>query len=1638
MGKRGKIGRALPIHPNRVLRQAIMTGLSTSLYIQRSIVSRTTRHLYESSRKIWSDAKSEYKNSIKEGNPDFEIIVKAERNIRRNTLFILFEIAAAYGSTEVSRTRSHHEKIGPVNQRFNTVGSVMREFAAALYPFPEIFIDKEKTKLSRGYRESSFCHQITPIHSTPELDFVDICRIHLRVIAVQCFIYGVGISDTRRYANLFLLKMKPYLDFIYTEHLTGEQGFREASIQILREIKEMISKAYCIRSGITETVTKQLSREITIDFDTDFFLDQIEEAREVGIPKLFLKELERISEGGSVVESSSMSESDYLKHSGKSNPCITSADVRHLWTIAKKKGAKIGSQVHQYLLSGFNRFHSAIQAINNDTIGKMDGYRLCTELPLDTAIGKGRADLVLFKRTLTSDALNVLWKPVFIVEVKTKTGFDWDFEPERKFSESRKRYSLEQRVVPRFIIRRRKLTKSEWEDIVKSEQSQSHSVQVNTYAETLSELFCERNPDQKVVPRTAVLILDTAEDIVSLRKAIRKILIQVYEKGEQTHSDSTFTISLNKLEIHAVIKLSKKNTDAFSKSPHVKRQWIQPFNPLPNPLPEGNFILYLTARHRGAGGRSSAWIAGYCDLFERYAMRESKDILWLDLANEFVHERIVETRLRIISHQESDKQHISIIRQAKRVIKSIKYLPLVNKIFQYLFEEKNFNLDLNQHIPTRIIISGWNRIESSIPDSHRMKLKKLQAKLMRQLDLKQIEVIWIDTPNHSPEGSWIYGQNSLIPFYPDSPYFGNVSKIIWNLPTPPRHTVFSNTWKFPFPSYNPTYDDVRIIIRHEPDNVECSLIHIIPLLEWSRRFQNKIVRRATSISYRYQEEIPKKSIRTRMKNLAYDLVRYITNLYENQFDPEELVSKKQQSIKVELSPIKRTGVTSPPNILQRLRYRPKLASSGLAWKPLSAKINSQRYYRKPRRNRTAIRPLPSRRLKKKSSRQSIQYGIRIRFIQFDDFLEIIIMEDSYNPSRFLIGCFTKSISSGLVWTLNEWNIIREIFQSEKEGVETNQILIRSINGSQRLWEYNQSTESWAIKGKVKIIRGYGAKVGRIVGMGLEQIKCDEVVHNQFETKDIGVDALQLIDYLVERAKQYTSVGIELRELDGKCVVCFEETAGETIYKAKIEYTADLVKLLRWTIRDHPFHISSGLSLYWDRFRDIEYGPFEGVRPLVETNVFKETNRSIPTKVSELCLDGQDTIIVKIIHYDEDCPIVLKKSEEHGKCWGVFSEASIPNLSNLDRRYTGHSVYALLSTKLLHIGTKKFPIEIENPGMNFPADYVYREDRWIRRIFRENGLRMNQVIPGTFLKDEKWRVSFNVRKKKITWDAISTISGIHLSWIQRSFQLLPSWNLTEATDAFLNFVTQFISEDKIKDYITLRKSIENALFAQGYHDASPRCKLIVEQDELKIEIRVVREIDELVYERVVLEVNPNSSIEDFQNILYYRLEDGDLSVYNITNEEAFFEQIENIFEQIEEDEASEEDNQEEQDYVTELIQVIEEYRNELLAGEDVGIYYAQSLVQLAQYRFENDRSENVYHLVEEALDILRDTPSRNLVWHRVSSITKLLQVRLLVTQKSKPDMARISVILSEISNHLKMKGIGAELQKEFDSLLELLH
>ncbi|MFW9843090.1 MAG: hypothetical protein ACFFEV_00785 [Candidatus Thorarchaeota archaeon] len=969
LGKRGRPRKVIPIHPNLVLTRSLKTALSTTIYLQRSIKNKTTVHLYESSRDILGRAKQDYHTTIRQGFPDLVPITEAENNIRKNSLQMLFELTAPYGNTEVRRVKSSDKSIGPMNQRFNAGGAVLRNFGMMNFPFPDRELLAGFTQDTYGYPGNSLCHKVMPIHNLPELDFVDVCRTHIQILNAWCYIYDVSLADTAKYSSLFLLRARPYLERIYSENKYGKAGFRDGTVRILRDLRNDISTHYRVRTADTPTVTSSIERKEP-NFDVAFFKDQIEEARKRGIFSPTMDEIDRILKSGSIVKTVW---NDKLQQAGPA-PCLAREDVKYIWEKIFELSGQKGTQVHRQITSLYPSHWNIGRVIRfGDELGGEDGYLLCSEIPIDTDLGKGRIDLILFRRVISSNGLSVFWKPVFVLDIKTRQGYSWELGVKMIDSDSRRRHGLSLRRVPEFIISERELTDGEWRDILESNPDGTIVTQVNAYTDAVEQEFLEKSQTEDT-PQVlkGSLFIDSSEDIRTLRSVIRSFVIEVFESINELDEKiprTAFDVTIDQKSPKIAVLLHQQENPYCSEEVSVPAPIIQVQDPFQALIEQKRkFILCLSGESKTSGGASAAWIAKYYHglqwINEWRERNSSSAILWIDLVDEFNHPGLREARLFLRSRSGSFQDRArSQSNKIKSIFDSIEVVGIFDEVTDFLFQDGAIPIIQTNNGAGLVVVSGWDRLQDSIPSPYHEKLRELKSDFVSQLTRScDSTILWFDNPLPDEQNSSVYSTRTLIPYYQDSPFFGNVSQIIWNLPVAPGSEVLNEDWSLPYTASAPLYDDIRVITKQDQEGFSSELVNIPPLVGWSRRFRSVFVE--SELDVLIQEKVPPLDLREKMRILSFDLIPWLLELWPKS-NCERITRKTLTNVKDKYD-VPRTVISvdckeldsflQSDRLLDRVKYRPTMVRGGESYVPVvKGSINSHRFYRKQYQIRTRKR-----------------------------------------------------------------------------------------------------------------------------------------------------------------------------------------------------------------------------------------------------------------------------------------------------------------------------------------------------------------------------------------------------------------------------------------------------------------------------------------------------------------------------------------------------------------------------------------------------------------------------------------------------------------------------------------------------------
>ncbi|MHA1137577.1 MAG: hypothetical protein ACTSSE_13920 [Candidatus Thorarchaeota archaeon] len=1383
--KRGRPWKVLPTHPNRVISIAMRRGLSASLELLRDIKNKRTIQLYLSSRRMLSDAMDDYYQTVRAGEADHSKITKVENNVRRNVLDTCWENAAAYGNKEVRRVKKSDEDIGPLNQRFNICGAGLRNFGMILFPFSDpVFFGYQTRKVDgqtttfrvMGYECDSYGPYTPLVHpDLPSMDFVDMIRHHLDYLATFCYIYDVPPKETGRYWNLYQLRARPYLDYIYSECTIGKKGFREETRQVLREIKEDIMKHYQIRTGDTPTVTGSLKTPEP-SFSTKFFSDLITEVRSSGIDSPEVDELERLltTYPPHELEKSDNDESraTYLREK----------DVQDIHRKLTKRVTKTGSQVHRIITSQLSGPWSLRNIIMNNILVSDDGFLVSFEVPVDTALGKGKVDILLSEQVSMMNETRVFQKPLMVFEIKTRQGHNMTLGRKDIWSESRVRHNLKQRVVSDFKFDVRTLDPDEWESFIRAMPTHNSQAQLKTYSEAVWKEYQELTGSDEANPLiTGVILVESTQDIRHVRNMMRSLMLRIYDEviKHRNHKHRlVFEPEVKGESVRVGVVVNERPQTLSSESSRLLPDWRPVYDPLQYASSnKRRFILYLDGQSPTSSGVSAGWIAKFhhgLHLMKEIVDRENKSkIVWIDLADQFVDPKLAETRLylRPCSKNEKDiwRSHREDIQQ---LFESIQTIGLFSEVNRFLFGNKSISsVKVKiENIPRKdclIVVSGMETIRDATPAFHRWRLDLLLSGIISSLpDNSTTTVLWFDSPVADETYSTAYSSRTLLPFYESSVLFGEVTEVVWNLPVASGYDADPENWPLQTLAKTPYHDDIRVIVTQHKEGLSIESTLVPTLTEWSKRFRAEGLGEVIP-EVDVDHTVPDAFVRARMEILALSLIPWIVRLWSDlKLDAEhgnrtvkqrynEETSRyliEQEFVSLEPRPLKEKP-SKELTLLQRVRFSPEQTRGGRGFLPVTLNsINSQRLYRKSRKLKTKPKTqtkLPTFQTHEKLT--DIRFGMILQSSK--EGYEWCVVVDPNVSSPLKIGLFRveeEEIQTSLEWSVSRLDIISEIGRKlNRFDDRITEFLFRRnpdyvdddvSEGSQWFaWSRTEGRSDWITAGgHDHVLRPSSSKNSlRAFSMKSDHDMSSVPVPDVKFPDRLKETIQEAIDRLSRQLSYVKHVQLKLENREGICNIKFlDPHSGEHLHSLRMKNTADLIELLRWPMTEgRPLRLKEGLLVTWDPFHDfthpspdIDFG--EDYRSL-ESQLISVTDSE--GMVLSPALSEYKVLQMIISHYPTQCPLVDDPRLDHASCWGVDFPSGTEQqyLNMIDTKYYLTDRKVLESVEKLAQSISKGLISIVfDYGADDDDRLVFNESEVMREISREyRGIPLMKLSPG---------------------------------------------------------------------------------------------------------------------------------------------------------------------------------------------------------------------------------------------------------------------------------------------------------------------
>ena len=846
--------RSYPEHPNRVLASSLYPGLAALTRLAKRNVStiEIVQSNFEGIEKMWEETREELKKLRERGINDLTPLFNNEPNMRKNYLRMVWYSTVPYGNTEFKRVyRWSQGTIGPINGLLNFAGSQLRTLAMTRFPFPRpsyFQIRKSKGKIQTLPRVTALKHPVKKGQKTqwisiypgnrrhpdvrvrhptlPELDFVDMIRAHAVELCRQCFIHNVPQDVAHQKIRLLIHRLTPFLEWKYTE---GEHGRKEFSIeadQVLRKIVLELRASYSRRIGKTTRPSQKGRDDKPNTVTVDLFEEQA------------LQALRRDS-------SKTMKESvEDLRNNIRKNR-ITSTDAKDLVNESLRISSIEGNKWHRVLGNIAYQPNSLAEVVfyGDKHHRERTNILIAHEVPVATPDGYGVADIVVFVRHKVGGP--AIWVPVMVLDIKTKTGIDWNLfgkEPRTEKTKTR---------VPLFNLVKRKLTNKEWDFVHESMPTGRNIKQLKAYREGLLRDFKKLISHKELIPNTlwtGIIALDSAqsyEDVVDTLPWLIKDTLEDLRTGNVKEDSRTVYYFQSKNDIDHSPRLA-----LFLPSKKGPHDLLRGSVPLPEIVVDDpfaqrvkddrDFVLYLTVDSPVSSGVSAAWAARNWHLLHHLlqlkGQTEGSQIIWIDLMGLLHSERTVLTRLRLTSALSPKGIKRRVMEKFRKLVESIEFVnlnqecnALSNEDTQSTLErirEKLSSVFSGEKKRQIVVVDGWADRRLLVPYEI---VPTLERRLLDWLPLRNAEIIWLDRPVPLPTRSFTYQRPEVSPLPHDSPRRGLLDMIIWNKPVMPRLAG----WESPLLEY------VRVLEKDTPTRAmpPSSLVVVPHLYGWGRRFR---------------------------------------------------------------------------------------------------------------------------------------------------------------------------------------------------------------------------------------------------------------------------------------------------------------------------------------------------------------------------------------------------------------------------------------------------------------------------------------------------------------------------------------------------------------------------------------------------------------------------------------------------------------------------------------------------------------------------------------------------------------------------------------------------------------------------------
>ena len=960
-----------PQKPGKVLTVAFKMAMSATLALAGSRATGKAHPLYygqgnriKGMARIWQEAKEEYMKTVEKRTPDALKILRVEKDIRRSFSRILLKTSVKYGNNETRRKKRREENQRYLNQMWDYAGSRIRDIMKERYKFPRAgIITLGNGDFAIGYPGSTKI-PIYPLRHNhlPELDFGDMIRSHLMELVRQCLKYGVPPKLARRFVDELVDRLLPFMDYVYTDRKTGRKNFIRGGIQELREVVDRIRVQFGTRNGRRQSITSAIaesqkeepskdkgdvaaqpeeidvtdgwtsSDESAYAYDTS--AEDTESIAQDHVKGFFERLITRAQEDAIIDWGDSIERLKKLIQ----EEILTDEDAEEIIRSAIEESRRIGVAFHGFASHIFpSPFKLSAAVYHGDEMAyDSSGFLLTSELFV--AGGKGRADLVLFRRKFLTRAdgspPRVVYEPCMVVDLKTKSAFDIDIYGVESRSKQK------QNIVSEFVLDRRRMTDDEWRNVVASDPSDSEVAQLQAYSEAILSEYHRSMWKDSSAPTDllkAVIVIDSKENWGKIGEALLSLILETYWRGldNKLSENEALRPRDNGQPLRMVLKVLSNTISSLETQPI---QWVKEFNPFRHRIDDGReFILYLSVAGRGTPSQSAAAIAARWHGLQyvySIAWHKHRDVLWLDLAGEYRDSALAQQRFRLT------QQSASVKRFYKR---RVQMTDLSSAVKEYLYEGgtlKNLRATVRPLLKNRrrpvVVVTGWGFLRRRTPDSLLGILNELVMTLISEIPTGST-VVWFAHPVPLAQNNTLYETRCIAPFYNNTHWEQYVDEIVWNLPSPPYRSG----------SRAPADDHIRVLVVEHCDvkTPRTELIHVDVLEGWGEDFRSGRRKQHADLYSRGAVAAPVRPARRYTQEDVTSAMTLISHLASDSVRPCPADAFEIETVQSEEKPAGDQGM--PCRLRLRLyQYRDRIESDGRVKRLLPMDmINRKREYR---------------------------------------------------------------------------------------------------------------------------------------------------------------------------------------------------------------------------------------------------------------------------------------------------------------------------------------------------------------------------------------------------------------------------------------------------------------------------------------------------------------------------------------------------------------------------------------------------------------------------------------------------------------------------------------------------------------------